>query len=349
MGVSAQPVAVSRPRRIAAWTKSRVALRRLAAASVVVNIGIVVTGGAVRLTKSGLGCPTWPRCSSGQLVPNEKLGIHGAIEFSNRLLTFVVGITLALTLAVAWRQRRHVGLAALALAGIPAQAILGGIVVRTDLNPWLVALHFLLSAAIIAVTFLLWWRSGDRATVAAPLAARWLVEGLVAVAALVLVAGTIVTGAGPHAGDVQDGNVRRIDLSIAGLAQLHADLVMALIGLSAGVLALAYALRSAPLQRAALVLLGLELAQGVIGYTQYFLHVPPLLVGFHMLGACLVWLAALQVLLTVRNPSVPRRTLTLSRTYSSRSAPRSRNRSGAAPANSSAPERAPTTGGTSNT
>jgi cytochrome c oxidase assembly protein subunit 15 len=278
--------------------RSAATLRWLALASVVVNVGIVVTGGAVRLTNSGLGCPTWPRCHGSDLVPNSKLGINGAIEFTNRTLTFVVGLTLALTLLAAWRQRRHVGLAALALAGVPAQAVLGGIVVLTDLNPELVALHFLLSAAIIAVTFLLWWRVSGQPSVPVAAPARLLVAGLAGVAALVLVAGTVVTGAGPHAGDLKNGHVHRIDLPIAGAAQLHADLVMVLIGLTAGVLALGYALRSAPLRRAAAVLLAVELAQGVIGYTQYFLHVPPLLVGLHMFGACLVWLAALRVLLT---------------------------------------------------
>jgi heme a synthase len=281
------------------WTTSPLALRRLAAASVVVNVAIVVTGGAVRLTKSGLGCPTWPRCSGSQLVPNSKLGIHGAIEFGNRTLTFLVGLTLALTLLTAWRQRRHAGLALLAFAGIPAQAVLGGIVVRTDLNPWLVALHFLLSAAIIATTFVLWWRLGDRLAAEVPVRARWLAPVLVGTAALVLAVGTVVTGAGPHAGDVKNGHVRRIDLPISGLAQLHADLVMVLIGVTVGLVALALALHSTPLIRAAGVLLGVELAQGAIGYTQYFLHVPPLLVGIHMLGACLVWLAALRVLLVV--------------------------------------------------
>jgi heme a synthase len=298
MGVTTEPVAVPLTRRVAGWTRSPLTLRRLALASVIVNVGIVVTGGAVRLTGSGLGCPTWPRCSGGRLVPNDKLGIHGAIEFSNRTLTFVVGVTLLATLVVAWLQRRHVGLALLALLGVPAQALLGGVVVLTDLNPWLVAAHFLLSAGIIAVTFLLWWRTGERASVMVPQPARVLVRVLVGVAALVLVAGTIVTGAGPHAGDLKDGTVKRIDLPIAGLAQLHADLVMVLVGLTVGTLALAFALHVAPLQRAAAVLLGVELAQGVIGYTQYFLHVPALLVGVHMLGACLVWLAALWVLLS---------------------------------------------------
>jgi cytochrome c oxidase assembly protein subunit 15 len=285
---------------VAGWTHSPATLRRLALASVIVNVGIVVTGGAVRLTGSGLGCPTWPRCTGGQLVPNDKLGIHGAIEFTNRTLTFVVGLTLLVTLLVAWRQRRHVGLAALALLGVPAQAVLGGIVVLTDLNPWLVALHFLLSIVIIAVTFLLWWRVAEPMTAAVPRPAQLLTGALAGVAVLVLTAGTVVTGAGPHAGDLTDGKVRRIDLPIAGLAQLHADLVMILVGLTVGVLALAAALHAAPLRRVAAVLLAVELAQGAIGYTQYFLHVPPLLVGLHMLGACLVWIGALAVLLTAR-------------------------------------------------
>lgn len=280
------------------WLRSAAALRWLALASVVVNVGIVVTGGAVRLTNSGLGCPTWPRCNGSDLVPNSRLGINGAIEFTNRTLTFVVGLTLALTLLAAWRQRRHVGLAALALAGVPAQAVLGGIVVLTDLNPWLVALHFLLSAAIIAVTFLLWWRVSEQPSVAVAPPARLLALGLTGVAGFVLVAGTVVTGAGPHAGDLKNGHVRRIDLPIAGLAQFHADLVMVLVGLTVGVLALGLALRVALLWRAAALLLGVELAQGAIGYTQYFLKVPPLLVGLHMFGACLVWLAALRVLLS---------------------------------------------------
>jgi cytochrome c oxidase assembly protein subunit 15 len=299
----ASPVA-----RVADWTRSPTLLRRLAVASVVVNIGIVVTGGAVRLTRSGLGCPTWPRCVGGSLVPRSKLGINGVIEFSNRTLTFVVALTLLATLLVAWRQRRQTGLALLALAGIPAQALLGGLVVLTDLNPWLVAAHFLLSAAIIAVTFLFWWRVADRASAGVPPAARLLTFALGAATVLVLVAGTVVTGAGPHAGDVKNGAVKRIDLPIVGLAQLHADLVMVLIGLTIGVLAVAYALRVPGLRRAATVLLAVELGQGVIGYTQYFLHVPPLLVGLHMFGACLVWVAALWVLLSVRGAGDPVRT-----------------------------------------
>jgi len=284
------------------WLRSPVLLRRLAMTSVVLNVLIVVSGGAVRLTNSGLGCPTWPRCVGDSLVPRSKLGINGVIEFTNRTLTFVIGLVLFATAVVAWRQRNQLRLAVLALLAIPAQAVLGGIVVLTDLNPWLVAAHFLLSAAIIAVTFVLWWRVSERGADTVPPPVRWLTAGVATASLLVLAAGTIVTGAGPHAGDLKHGTVKRIDLPINGLAQLHADLVMVLIGLTLGAVATGYAVHSAALRRAAVVLLGVELAQGVIGYTQYFLHVPPVLVGLHMLGASLVWIAALWVVLAVRAP-----------------------------------------------
>lgn len=275
-------------------------LRRLAVTSVAVNVLIVVTGGAVRLTNSGLGCPTWPACNGSSLVPTHELGVHRAIEFGNRALTFVVAGVLLAAFVAARRQRCELRLAAIALASIPAQAVLGGIVVLTDLNPWLVAAHFLLSVAIIGVTVLFWWRVTGHHTVPIPGAGIVLARTTASVAAAVLVIGTVVSGSGPHAGDVQHGRVHRIHLSTAGLAQLHADAVMVLIGLTIGMLALAYALGAPPAVRtAAWVLLGVELAQGAIGYTQYFLHVPPLLVALHMLGACLVWIAALRLLLLV--------------------------------------------------
>jgi len=286
--------------RLTRWARSPLALRRLALTSVLVNVGIVVTGGAVRLTNSGLGCPTWPTCTGASLVATDRLGIHGAIEFTNRTLTFLVGTVLLLTLVAAWRQRRELRLAVLAFASIPAQAVLGGILVHTDLNPWLVAAHFLLSAAIIAVTYLLWWRIADHRAVQIPAGGITLARATATLAAAVLVIGTVVSGSGPHAGDLKNGSVHRIHISTSGLAQLHADAVMVLIGVSIGMLALAYALRLPNVvRRAAWLLLGAELAQGAIGYTQYFLHVPPLLVVVHMLGACLVWLAALRLLLLV--------------------------------------------------
>jgi cytochrome c oxidase assembly protein subunit 15 len=290
------------------WLPARVQtiawLRGLALASVVANVVIIVTGGAVRLTDSGLGCPTWPKCTDSSLTPTKQYAIHGLIEFTNRQLTFVLALVAVATWLVAMAMRRERALATVAALGIPAQAVLGGLTVLTHLNPWLVALHFLLSIAIIAVTFLLWWRLRGLAPVdAVPPAALWLTRATVAVAAGTLVLGTIVTGSGPHAGDKDaSGKVHRTGLQVSSVSQLHADVVMVLIGLTVGLLALTYALRTAAtVRRAVAVLFGVELAQGVIGYTQYFLDVPPLLVAVHMLGACLVWLAALRTLLTVAN------------------------------------------------
>ena len=288
------------PRRV----QSRAWLRGLALASVIANVVIVVTGGAVRLTNSGLGCPTWPRCTDSTLTPTKAYAIHGIIEFSNRQLTFVLAVIAVATWLVAMALRDQRGPATLAALGIPAQAVLGGFTVLTHLNPWLVAAHFLLSMAILAVTFLLWWRLRSapdvRLGVPGPMTLLTRLTLLVTAAALVI--GTVVTGSGPHAGDKDaSGKVHRTGLNVASMAQLHADSVWVLVGLTVGLVLLAWALHAAePVRRAAVWLLGIELAQGVIGYTQYFLHVPPLLVGLHMLGACLVWVCALRVLLVAR-------------------------------------------------
>ena len=278
-------------------------LRGLALASVIGNVVIVVTGGAVRLTDSGLGCPTWPKCTDNSLTPTKQYAIHGLIEFTNRQLTFVLAVIAVATWLAAMALRRERILATVAALGIPAQAVLGGLTVLTHLNPWLVALHFLLSAAIIAVTFVLWWRVRDPAPAEpVPVAALWLTRAVLVVAAVTLMIGTVVTGSGPHAGDKDEsGKVHRTGLQVSSMAQLHADVVMILVGLTFGLLALCYALHTGrAARRAVVVLFGVELAQGVVGYTQYFLHVPPLLVALHMLGACLVWLAALQMILTLR-------------------------------------------------
>jgi cytochrome c oxidase assembly protein subunit 15 len=272
-------------------------LRGLALASLIANVVIVVTGGAVRLTDSGLGCPTWPSCTDSSLTPTRQYAIHGIIEFTNRQLTFVLVVLAIATWLVAMALRRHRGLATTAALGIPAQAVLGGLTVLTHLNPWLVGLHFLLSMAIIAVTFALWWRTRDLPAPEPLLApVRLLVAATAVATAVVLMVGTVVTGSGPHAGDKDaSGKVHRTGLDVSSMSQLHADLVMVLVGLTVGLLAAAYAVGGIRLRRAAVALLLVELAQGVIGYTQYFLHVPPLLVGLHMLGACLVWVAALRV------------------------------------------------------
>jgi cytochrome c oxidase assembly protein subunit 15 len=287
-----------------AWTRTAATLRRLALASVLANVVIVVTGGAVRLTGSGLGCPTWPSCTDRSLTPTRQYAVHGLIEFTNRQLTFVLVIIVLATLAAALLRQTERGLAVLLAASIPAQAVLGGITVLTHLNPWTVAAHFLLSIGIIAVAFLLWWRvrepsarEPDGAAKVQPPAGRalagtgWLLAGLTAA---VLMAGTVVTGSGPHAGD--KGATHRIHIAPSSITQLHADLVMLLIGVTAGLVLLA---GTGSVRRAGWWLLGIELAQGGIGYLQYFTGVPPLLVGLHMLGACAVWLAALAVLGTL--------------------------------------------------
>lgn len=281
-------------------------LAPLALASVVANVAIVVTGGAVRLTDSGLGCPTWPRCTDGSYRNTPEMGVHGMIEFGNRTLTFAVGlIALAgLLAAIAHRRRsrRLVPLAAAVMFGIPAQAVIGGITVLTDLNPWVVNLHFLASMAVLAVAYAFWAESrrvGPRGgspleggTAPGPL--RSLAVLITVVSALVLVVGTFVTGSGPHSGD---HGAARNGLDPQEISQAHADLVFLLLGLS---VALWFALRAVAAPdgavRAAGWLLGMELAQGLVGLVQYFTDLPRLLVGAHMLGACLVWLAALAVL-----------------------------------------------------
>jgi cytochrome c oxidase assembly protein subunit 15 len=282
---------------------------RLSLAQVVANAAIVVTGGAVRLTDSGLGCPTWPTCSGDSLTPTAEYAQHGVIEFGNRMLTFVVGlVALATLVAVLLHGRRSLRpLAVAAFLGIPAQAVLGGITVLTGLNPWTVAGHFLLSMAILAIAVTLARRAarpadGPRRSVVA-VELTWLVRVLVAVTAAVLALGTVVTGSGPHAGDAA---AARTGFDPATVSQLHADAVMLLVGLTvATVLWLRAARAPAPLRRAAAVLLAVELAQGLVGFVQYFTGLPVVLVAAHLLGACLVWIAAVRLLLATgeRDPA----------------------------------------------
>jgi len=295
---------------VISWLANPDGLRRVALASVVANIGIVITGGAVRLTGSGLGCPTWPRCTEDSYTTTPAMGIYGVIEFGNRLLTFAVGLVVVLGVISAVlqrpRRRRVTVLAVLVFLGIPAQAVLGGITVLTDLNPWVVGGHFLLSMAVIAAAYAFWRATQESdgpitATVPNPL--RWLAGVLTAASAAVLVAGTSVTGSGPHAGDAA---AKRTGLNPETVAQIHADLVFLLIGLS---VATWFALRAVGAKEAAARaawLIAIIMAQGVIGFVQYFTNVPALLVAAHMAGACAVWLATLTVLYaTRRRPQDP--------------------------------------------
>ncbi|MGW4464229.1 COX15/CtaA family protein [Micromonospora sp. NPDC004704] len=287
-------------------------LRRLALASVVANVGIVVTGGAVRLTGSGLGCPTWPRCTDESYTTTPALGINGAIEFGNRTLTGVVGlIALAgLIAALLYRPRRRslVLLAGAVLLGIAAQAVIGGITVRMHLNPGVVGVHFIVSMLLLLSTYAFWRRVGEedgpvRLTVPRP--ARTLAWLTTAVSGAVIVVGVLVTGSGPHAGDAA---AARNGLDSQAISQFHADVVFLLVGLTVGLLLALRAAGARPIAvRAAAVLLAVELGQGLIGVVQYLTNLPALLVGAHMLGACLVWLATLSVLWATRErlPAVP--------------------------------------------
>jgi cytochrome c oxidase assembly protein subunit 15 len=277
-------------------------LRRLAFASVIVNVIIVVTGGLVRLTDSGLGCPTWPRCTDDSYVATSAMGIHGAIEFGNRTLISMVGGVAVAALIVAWLQRKRLRAALwpafLVLVGVAVQGVVGGITVHLALNPYSVALHFLLSIVMLALAHTFWMRTREgRPRWTPPPALRALALCLTVVSAAVLVLGTVVTGSGPHAGDAK---AARTGFDPQAMAQLHADGVFLLIGLSVALWFAAKAL-GAPqkVTRAVLVLVVVELSQGVVGFVQYFTGLPVAVVAAHMLGACLVWLATLSVLAAV--------------------------------------------------
>lgn len=280
-------------------------MRRWALASVIANVGIIVTGGAVRLTESGLGCPEWPQCTSDSLVATPEMGIYGLIEFGNRVLTGVLIAVAVGALLAAWlRVPRRTSLVKLAAAGllyVPAQAVIGGVTVWTNLNPWVVGLHFLASIPLVALSVALYVRSGEPDGEVVPLVphpVRLLARGLVGVAFAVIVLGVAVTGSGPHAGDA---DTPRNGMDPALMSQLHADLVWLLLGLTVALIATLHAVKAPePAKRTAYALLAVELLQGVIGYTQYYLDLPELLVGMHMLGAGVLWVAAVAVPFSLR-------------------------------------------------
>ncbi len=285
-------------------------MRPAAIASLVVNIGIVLTGGVVRLTGSGLGCPTWPRCSDRSFVPHRALGFHSAIEFGNRMLTFVVAAVAIATLVVAWRlgRRALTRIAFLLALGVPAQAVIGGITVLTDLNPWIVSFHLLLSLAMVGLSVLLLRRVGEGDGPPVPIVPAgvvWLTRAIFLVGWVVLYVGTVVTGSGPHAGDV---HAPRNGLDPRALTQLHTDVVFLLLGLTvAAVLVLRSGGVPSAVRRAAGALLAVELAQGVVGFTQYFTDLPVVLVAIHLLGAALLSAAMTWLLLSVRERDITSR------------------------------------------
>jgi cytochrome c oxidase assembly protein subunit 15 len=306
-------------------------------ASLVGNVAIVVTGGAVRLTGSGLGCPTWPRCTEGSFVPHGELGMHGVIEFGNRMMTFVLAAVAVATWAAAMRhrpRRRSVRVPATVLAlGIPGQALIGGVTVLTDLNPWVVSLHLMLSMAMTALSVLLTRavyadgavapapaatsdlrHSGRRHDTAVgdptspPAGLRRLTVAITVVTFAVLYLGTVVTGAGPHAGHLEATDLEGDQVQIVrnGLdpqvaSHVHAGFVYLLVALTLAVLVVAHRTGAPPdVRRAAWTLLLVEMGQGAVGFTQYVRDLPVLLVGIHLLGAALLTASATWLFLSTR-------------------------------------------------
>lgn len=259
---------------------------------------IVITGASVRITGSGLGCSTWPECTPGSFTPTPdqpESPLHAWIEFGNRLLTFILLLNALLLMISILRNKRSelriLGL--IQILGILAQGVLGGITVLTGLNPATVSAHFLLSIVLIAAALSLRQRAHGKTPTDIKLAplTRRLARLTLALTALVIFAGTIVTGSGPHAGD---DLAERFNLDPRMMSWIHADLVIALIGVTVAML-IAVRLGEAEITRSswgvsARNFLIICLAQGLIGYTQYFTGLPELLVGFHILGSVLVWL-----------------------------------------------------------
>ena len=290
-------------------------MRRLALASLIANIGIVATGGLVRLTNSGLGCPTWPRCESTDFVPTNALSWHGAVEFGNRMLTGVVLAVVAAVFIAAIRLRpahREIRRWAwVTLLGVPAQVVMGGLVTLSKLNPWVVAPHFLLSMVLIAASTVLWWRARAprperEVGPAMPRLVRQMGVGVWAVTYLVFIIGTAVTGSGPHAGNA---TAVRLPFKPEAISQLHADIVMLLVGLAVS-LAVYVTAAGAPaaVRTTTRVFVGVLAAQATIGFAQYFSGLPIPLVELHLTGAAVLAAAATAVALALHDEQDPRKT-----------------------------------------
>jgi cytochrome c oxidase assembly protein subunit 15 len=263
---------------------------------------LIVTGGAVRLTGSGLGCPTWPECTNGSIKPvaHQAQGqLHAWIEFGNRLIAWVIFFVAIASLLYVIRNLKDrrdykvVRLLALSqLLGFLAQVILGGITVLTKLNPVSVSLHFMLSVPLIAAALSLRTRVAAREKNTINETTTLVSKIVLALTLCVIVAGTIVTGSGPHAGDIQ---AKRYHIQPRTISYLHADLVIALLAFTIGLWLIIRASEDKLVRQSygkkVAVFLAISLAQGAIGYVQYFTGLPELIVGLHLLGVTLVWVA----------------------------------------------------------
>jgi len=278
---------------------------------------IVVSGGAVRLTGSGLGCPQWPNCDAGHLAPHGQTGYHGAVEFVNRVFTGLVSLAVILAVLGSFirvpRRRDLTWLSFGLVVGVLAQIVLGGLTVIYGLSPPWVMAHFLLSMVLLADAVVLHVRASRPDGVVRPVVEPrvqrmgWL---LVATTAVVLFTGTIVTGAGPHGGDE---NVRRLDVPVTTAARIHGvaeNLLLVMVLVTLWLIVRTHAPRA--VRHDANVLLVVLIAQAGVGYAQYFNGVPVVLVGLHIFGAVCVWVTALRLALGMRRvddrPIVPAKT-----------------------------------------
>ena len=283
------------------YTVSRRGLRWATTTAMVMSVVLMVTGGVVRVTASGLGCPDWPQCDEGTIWTTPELGIHGVIEFGNRMLTWVLSAAVGWAIIAARLQKPHNrGITRLAWSQfwmVMLNALIGGITVWTGLNPYIVAVHFLAATALLTTTVLTWNRVrvadfGPPAPVSAT--SRGLGTGVLVATGLVLAVGTLVTGTGPHSGDLNP--VHRIPINLTAITWVHA--ILAAIVLAVAV-ALFVSLRKTDTtaRLRTFVFLGVLALQGLIGIVQSLTGLPELLVSLHLFGAALLWIGALRVFL----------------------------------------------------
>ena len=280
-------------------------------ALLVLQAGLVVTGGAVRLTGSGLGCPTWPECTDGSITPvitQAESQLHAWIEFGNRLIAWLILFLALAALAYIIKKLQNRSdfkrlriLAILQILGFLGQVVLGGITVLTKLNPISVSAHFVLTLPLIAGALALRHRILDRPVLQLQPVTRNVTRVVTSLTFIVLLLGVVVTGTGPHAGDA---DAKRYPFNFRAVSWLHADAVIALICLTVALYLVVKVSESPEVKklfgRMILIFLAICLAQGAIGYLQYLTELPELLVGAHLLGATLVWIHGWRLNLTGR-------------------------------------------------
>ena len=283
--------------------------RRISLANLIAQSGIIVTGAIVRLTGSGLGCPTWPDCTPGSLIPvaGQVEGFHKYIEFGNRTLTFLVlAISIALFVFSLINEKRNIILwSFLPLIGTLLQAVLGGITVLTGLNPFTVMAHFLLSIILVGISVKIYnYFNDQRISKSLPKIVDNYVKIVTLVGFAVITLGTVTTGSGPHSGDEI---AARFNLDLRVIAWLHADTVLLFVGLIIGLLVITKLnSESNHLYKTTRTLFIICLLQGFIGYVQWFNDLPWLLVSLHVIGAVITWIAIANLALFSSNPVLKR-------------------------------------------